>query len=905
MLTSQQVRFGALTALMFVLGCSGADGAKGENGDTGVKGDTGATGDKGDTGAKGDPGDPASTNSAVQGTVTDNSGTPLAGVAVSLTPGTATTTTDATGAFKLSTVPVGVYDAEFKLANYVTQTVPIAVNMSGATKMTVKLAADLTVGAPTVTLSDQLAVGFGASVTVQAAATGGQGTLTYKWTQTGGPAVTLSGATTDKLTFTTWGLVPSMGPETFVDSTGATVPRVSFQGRMGALGVNPDQAGNYEFELAVTDADGRVTKSTAVVHAARPTTGLRNVPVGNPVYLQGDGDMVTPGKKTWAWSITGPSGYTSNLVDADKQFPHFTPTAKGVYTLTEGTKSFKVYAGNWLGTMSADHTPPSACSGCHDGGAAPDVWAVWKNTGHATALERKLNGASGPHFTRECLSCHTLGDDAFAANNGFDDNEGTSGWTYPTIPAAYDATSQNWANLVGNAKLGALSGIQCESCHGPQDTAPGTHNTSGPGKTDDTAARISWSSDVCASCHQEEPFHYKPEQWSAGGHANLELTYVDATVEARGATAAHCGRCHTAQGYARFVNQLKIGETGNLTTDGQIAKADKSNVFGTDTTLLTKWGLTQAQAQSQTCQTCHDPHDSTNPYQLRIYDTAPYGLPNGQGAISNAGTGIVCMTCHNSRNGEHSDFKFTPSFSASHKADQTDVMYGFNAFWMPRYTPSAHLAVTDSCAGCHVKIATGEQAASKQASNHSFRADESICTTCHASAVDGLALQAAYKNQLDGLGTLLGNKVMNLIKAELTANNGFTVRAWDPVTDYYSGAASTTANVTIQQVPTAIEHFEVHGQVGFILTLAAPQTIPFVTAAGAAAPSKSMNKIYVQAGTLSKINGTTPLFTNGSDYMKAAWNYWLLEHDGTKGVHNPSFYTQVIGVTSTKVNALP
>jgi hypothetical protein len=554
------------------------------------------------------------------------------------------------------------------------------------------------------------------------------------------------------------------------------------------------------------------------------------------------------------------------------------------------------------------------CNSCHDDSTAPNPWPAWKGTAHASALERKLKGVAGPHFSRECLSCHTLGDDAFAANNGFDDVEAaTPSWKYPTVPAALDPASTNWTDLVNTPNLGRLAGIQCESCHGPQDQpSGGAHKSTMGGKAGDVSARVSWSADVCASCHQEEPFHYKPEQWSAGGHANMELTIVDATWEARGTTAAHCGRCHTAQGYAQYVGQLKLGEMGNLTSDGQPVTKDAS---GTQTNAatqasLTKLGLTQAEAQSQTCQACHDPHDRTNPFQLRIYDTVP-GLPNGQGTIANAGSGIVCMTCHNSRNGEHNDFKFTPSYSASHKADQTDVMFGFNAFWMPKYSPSAHLAVTDSCAGCHVKIATGEQTASKQTSNHSFKADNTICATCHASAVDGVALQAAYQTQLDGLGTLLGKKVLNLIQAQLTANNGFNVRAWDPVTDYYSGAAASEANVTIQQMPTAIEHFEVHGQVGFILTLAAPQTIPFVDAGGAAAPSKALTKIYVQAGTLcvtdptTPLKSKTPLFTSGSDYTKALWNYWLLEHDGTKGIHNPNFYSQVIGVTSAKANALP
>ena len=73
--------------------------------------------------------------------------------------------------------------------------------------------------------------------------------------------------------------------------------------------------------------------------------------------------------------------------------------------------------------------------------------------------------------------------------------------------------------------------------------------------------------------------------------------------------------------------------------------------------------------EPQTCQACHDPHDNTaggtcpdgklngvDCSQLRIYDAIP-ALPNGLTNISGMGAGAICATCHNSRNGEHTDFR--------------------------------------------------------------------------------------------------------------------------------------------------------------------------------------------------------------------------------------------------------
>src|SRR5262249_55039601 len=159
---------------------------------------------------------------------------------------------------------------------------------------------------------------------------------------------------------------------------------------------------------------------------------------------------------------------------------------------------------------TSDYSPPATiCGVCHTGdpaappsAAPPNIWLLWKTTAHASALQRKIDGSAGSHFGESCLQCHSVGYDKFAANGGFDDVETAAGWTFPKVPASYDPTSPNWTNLVGNATLGQLAGIQCENCHGPQGQPTGGPHTSSTTANPDNVARISWSSEVCASCHQ-------------------------------------------------------------------------------------------------------------------------------------------------------------------------------------------------------------------------------------------------------------------------------------------------------------------------------------------------------------------------------------------------------------------
>ncbi|MDQ7851163.1 MAG: hypothetical protein RB148_12910, partial [Armatimonadota bacterium] len=174
-------------------------------------------------------------------------------------------------------------------------------------------------------------------------------------------------------------------------------------------------------------------------------------------------------------------------------------------------------------------------------------------------------------------------------------------------------------------------------------------------------------------------------QWARSKHANRELPRLEATVERRGALAAHCGRCHAEQGYLAWLPQLEGGNPGLITRpDGSPA----------DEAYLSSLGLNRFSVRPVTCTTCHQAN-----FKLRVTATTPV-LPAGFRAVG-VGLGAQCMTCHNTRNGAITWNAPDPRrYTAPHTAAQADVLMGKNAFFVPpaEATISPHATfIGDAC----------------------------------------------------------------------------------------------------------------------------------------------------------------------------------------------------------------
>jgi hypothetical protein len=877
-------------------------------------GDQGPPGEPGPLGPPGNQGPPgtAITTGTLAGRVTDGiAGNPLAGVKVTAADagggklGDATTGGD--GRFSV-VVTAGAVDLTLTREFY---TSPGTLHTGATLGQTTNLAITMNEaasGRPSVALAvpgDD--VGFGATIALTATAGDPNGdALTYAWSNATAPVlgtVTGSGAA-GSLTMPTMAAAFAFRPDP--TNPGQFISGYRIPDRFGIIPILTDTRGQMTASVTVSDGRGQSATASLTVNAASVQGGTRNVPVGQRIYVNSGHDAAS------AWTLVAPEGSPAALDDPTTRAPSFVVDRAGSYTVTEGSNAMTIIAGTWRGMIAGGSgnsvTPDGMCMTCHgnqfgNGMVVPDMFTPWLGTGHATMFTRGINGVVSDHYSGACIGCHTVGYDPGVAANGFDEAAATMGWNMPTM------TGTNWDNLVAAApSVARLGNIQCESCHGPQDSAAHTRTWDADHQSQTfLSPRIAYAAENCATCHAAGAHHLYSE-WTttdATGMGHSNRAAISFAAPASGLNAS-CGRCHTAQGYTLYAGAL---------AKGQVALDSKNPVLAT---------VTPANAEPVTCVACHDPHDASNPNQLRFYGDTP-NLPSGF-AGHGMGKGALCLTCHNSRNGAqtgslaltylHEDGEAYNSgnptgYSAPHQADQGDVFTGHNAYFLGATLPmiSKHAAVQDTCVGCHMTLQPKGYLShgAPARSGHLFRIEDAdrqaLCASCHGSAVDGAGIQGQVEGQLAALAAKMGSAV----KAKV---NGFAgglvrVRAWDPATDLYSSSSTTSlSNLVLDVVAnpvTTVDVEEIHGQVGFVLHFAIPITVPFVDAAGNPAPSKAMTSFGVQMGAI-KDTAATPaaLYLLSGNLVRAGWNYFLVEGDQSKGLHNPSFVTAVLNTTLAK-----
>jgi hypothetical protein len=640
-----------------------------------------------------------------------------------------------------------------------------------------------------------------------------------------------------------------------------------------------------------------------------------------------------PGNTTDLTStFTRPAGSSATLQGAATANPTFTPDVTGTYGL------------NGLGVVAATFTGASkTCGVCHAAAtqtavsAKFDAWSrsahgnfFWRSSvpagidlavpGSTTIFAAGIDGiAAGSHYSSACYGCHTVGYDTTptAQNGGFDDLARTLGWTQPDV-STVDAT--RYASAVP-AQLQNLSGIQCESCHGGLSEHQRSPTTLKP--------KAEFAAETCDVCHDALTHHDKGWMYQQSKHADPSLALLEATVEGRGTTAAHCGRCHSAQGFVAWLAQQQCGNPGSIAiADAARTQCSPATAVAATVPYLQGLGLTTAQVQPQTCQACHDPHTTT----LRVSDATNL-LPAGF-SVTGAGSGALCMMCHNSRNGAHGDALPLTSFTAPHAADQSDVFMGQNAYFVSGLNVSRHAAVADTCVGCHVALVPASLTSSTTFPNHSFGVDTSICGKCHSAGtaggvVDGAALQAAVVGGIASLDAAAGKDVVNRLGALSAGGASGTISAilWnaDPLHD-----ESTAAAVTLPAVPTAAAFYEIHGQIGVVMTLPGAISVPYPSGA------RSDSIVYAQLGSvrftptglaaqpafaLTPAAGPQTYDARNVTLVKALWNRFLVHGKSgdaavnalppgdaaganASAIHNPTFVQAVLSQSQASAAGL-
>ena len=795
-------------------------------------------------------------------------GSGVAGVAVTTDPAIKgiTITTDVSGAYSAE-LPIGVYNIAYKKDGYTAanQTVSLVAGQTATRDIVLKPTAPVLVKPGNAQAADP-----GATVTLKATAEplDGSTVKSYEWTQISGVPAAMDNPKADTVKVTL-DKAPAY--------KAAIIKGLENLDRFMVQGINPhalDTAVATTFKVNVTTSSGTYS-GTVTVTAKLPyafTTGLQDVPAGVPALLHGKN------QKAYNWTIAGPAGSKAELDDATSQNPMFIPDFNGKYVLTEknSNATLSVYAGTWEGTITGqnDKGRPLAagCTTCHNGTIAADKFTPWMNSGHSEIFTQNINDPAG-HWSEACAVCHTVGYNVAVKNNGFDEAMTAEGWK---VPSHGDVGL--WTQILATyPKTAKLANIQCENCHGPNQDS-GLHEN---GVVD--AARVSIAAGVCGSCHGEPLRHGRFQQWEESGHSNFELALDEATVEGRAATAAHCGRCHSGQGFLAWIKQ------GDLTKQIQ-GKSGNATVAE-----LTAMGLTKDKVEPQTCVVCHDPHEqgttSGEPTTAKVRITDNTALLAAGFKAERVGKGAICMTCHNTRSGLHNNEFVVNTYSAPHTAAQTDVLMGENAYLVDVGSRSPHSFLQDTCVTCHMEKSPPPEEFSFQQSgtNHSFKADPTICSSCHAKELDAEGLQLSFEEKLVDLGKAMSSYLLKKMPARLTVLD-YTPHTYNNVAYDLKSDPVVISKDNID----SIEPTEPHGQQGFLVKFKAPVSITYKPAN--ATHTMDLKEIEVQLGDITT-DGKTQIIPATDVFIKAGWNYFLLHGDGSEGIHNPDFSFDVINAS--------
>jgi hypothetical protein len=656
-------------------------------------------------------------------------------------------------------------------------------------------------------------------------------------------------------------------------STGEHMAGYTLPNRLGPLAISSDKRGLIPASVTVKDNHGQAASIIGEVFATNKLTGLRTVALGERIYLNRGNDDASQ-----IWALTAkPNGSSAVLSDTASRTPFFIPDVSGTYLLSVGGQVLSITAGTYSGVITgvASSGAPevdSLCLMCHNGTVAPDKFTPWTQTKHASMFS--TTAAAAPFVVNmNCANCHSVGGDSLSSkvNGGFPYVAKAMGYSYNRIRSLKNPATDAFPDMVKNFPAAArLMNIQCESCHGPQNSAA---HAADPNAF--SSGRVSYAAELCISCH------YDRLQWteiqtvsenSGQRHLNRERALLVGSD-------SDCGRCHSAQGFVAYIKQLGNNNVGTI-TDARWSAVSAANV------------------EPVTCTACHDPHGGGNSHQTRVSGKTPV-LPAGF-SMTGIGQGALCVVCHATAQGAldngastwlHEDTSRTfPNYNAPH-GSQGDVFAGRNAWFMGSNLPmmSKHATITDTCVACHMQLNPTTNPTVKGYTTHQFYVESStmsaLCNKCHGginSNISPSAISASFQAGLEALEIRLQQAA--LAKIQGAANNLHVNRAVDANgavigidgTGTFAGAAVNQVNL----VTTG-------NQIGLNLVLSSPATIG----------GKSVNTLSLEIGSLIDTGTGQALYLPGSNFVKGTWNYFLVKKDKSLGVHNFTFVQSVINTT--------
>jgi Cytochrome c554 and c-prime len=428
----------------------------------------------------------------------------------------------------------------------------------------------------------------------------------------------------------------------------------------------------------------------------------------------------------------GPSGYYQLLQKQDLKSQSWQSaggpnlTRKATITTLTSNAFFRVsgpaprYAGSQV------------CLECHE-----EIHNVEVNTRHSAAFTNTLFRSQGGQTNSACLPCHTVG---YGLPTGFD----------------------------GKANKLNLTGVQCESCHGPA----GNHAANEGDLT--VRPRVELAAQVCGGCHTGSR-HPTFDEWKTSGHF--------AVVEDMSPTdrVNSCGRCHSGSSRLALIK----GENPSVTV------TNDANV-----------GIT--------CVVCHDPHANhvwtnvmtgiiyTNQLRQALSSTNDFFLSTSDTFTNKYNPNInICAQCHN-----HRGASWTSSSRPPHHSPQYNMLLGTVGVLAEGVSggPAAHAGtefvsddagrlflVTNQCVTCHMQTGEYQHGPPEVAAvtGHKFEvASYGACADCHGSGANAQGLvvlvSGFVSNQIQQVKALLDTWAATKAPGSLYATYG--TRAWEYTT---------------------------------------------------------------------------------------------------------------------------
>jgi len=408
-----------------------------------------------------------------------------------------------------------------------------------------------------------------------------------------------------------------------------------------------------------------------------------------------------------------------------------------------------------------------ACGGCHATAAAG-----WTGSAHALATQSLVD--AGEESTIYCLSCHTTGfdapvepDDTVISDHG-DDHYGYDDY-FP--PASGD----------DEARLAALEGVQCESCHGSM--GPGLYNHYPEPISFATREVDGESLAGCRQCHQTVI-----DEWTTSGHAHAIENEGGLAEFSSHFRSASCNYCHTSEGFVAAYDADWAG----------MALPDELSMVG--------------------CVTCHDPHahgdaqlreGAMNP-QTVVYDV------NDPRTYEDRGSSMVCVQCHHARRDAatvQGQIEGGSNHFGPHGSPQVDMFLGSGCYEIEgfeyerdHYHQTSGL-MQNACVYCHMGY---EGTGAHQHRLHDFAPTVSACVACHAGTTnfDVLGLQTEVAGLMEDLLALLAVPADSIGIADVTTpEQRMAAYAYSFVAnDGSRGVHNPTYAVSLLE--NAIEHLE-------------------------------------------------------------------------------------------------